>query len=73
MMMEKLNRLGEGDFTVIIKMLNSTAVALAQLMPKGDETQQMKPILKPKENLKMEKEQSQDNYINTDLSPRPGR
>jgi hypothetical protein len=68
--MEKLNRLGEGDFTVIFKMINSTAsntaVALMQLMPKGDETQQMKPILNPPQNLRMENN-------NNNPSPRPGR
>jgi hypothetical protein len=70
MMMEKLNAMGEGDFTMIFKMINSTASALpalAQLMPRDDdETQQMKPILNPKRNLN-------NINLNPDLSPRPGR
>jgi hypothetical protein len=74
-MLKELEQLGMGDPTPLFNGLTSTASALAALMPKEDEMQQMKSILNPPDMLRAEKEQTQeqDNYVNPDLAPRPGR
>ena len=73
-MLKELEALGNGDPMPIVSTLSSTASAIAQLMPKGDEAQHLGDVLNPPDALKKpEPEQGEDNYNNVDLSPRPGR
>ncbi len=72
-MLKELEQLGNGDPMPLINGLTSTASALMQLMPKQDEGNSLKDILNPPQMLKTEPEQGEDNYVNPDLAPRPGR
>jgi phage-related tail protein len=78
MALEKLQKLGEGDFMVLTDELNELAQSLAnasmalQQLQQQDNAQQVQNILNPPQMLNPE---GQDNYVNPGLSPspRPGR
>ena len=73
-MLKELEALGNGDPTPILGMLNQTASALIQMLPKQDEAQHLTDVLNPPSALRQpEQGQDKDNYINPDLAPRPGR
>lgn len=76
-MLNELEQIGNGDPMPLIGALSGTASALMQLMPKQDELQQMRAVLNPPDILALERQQAQtqaqDNYVNPDLAPRPGK
>jgi septal ring factor EnvC (AmiA/AmiB activator) len=77
--MQKLQQLGEGDFTVLTDELNELAqglanasMALQQLQQQQQENaQSLQNVLNPPQMLNPQP--GQDNYVNPGMSPRPGR